>query len=284
MDFGEFISAFGTGYRRLIDPETNKALSKQLFCRDLLCSITTDNDIVIYIDRIRDKKHERSESAFQAFYRNNDRRSLHPIAESIFNSKSLDTNKFWLFLEEYCKGYDKEKLLNNFKRFLPSTSPLTILEDVTNEFVSILEKAAAEPDNRLKEPVSTDKSVCHNYINGSVEAKMSSIIKELIVTGRRIAEFKKTGIGDDVKYKRLRTKIHTDFEQLIALAEVLADSHKAEDPPIVEEILDSATRLEESSFILKTDEFMIVSAQNYYIHRLNSLLSQLQKANTPDAS
>lgn len=277
MDFGSFIAAFGTGYKSLIEPDTNKALNKPLFCRELLCNITNTENIVLYIDGIADKKHERSESAFQALYRNNDRRSLHPIAESIFNSKSLDTSKFMLFLEEYCEGFDKEKLLKNFKRYLPSTSHLTLLEDITNELVSILEKAAAEPDNRLKEPVSTDKPASHNCNNDSVEAQMNSLLKELIITGRKIAEFKKTGTGDYIKYRRLRTKLHDDFEQLISLSESLPDAHEAEDSPIVEEILDSASRLEESNFILKTNEYMIESVKNYNIHRLSALIAQLQQ-------
>ncbi len=277
MDFGRFIAAFGAGYRKLIDPDTNKALSKPLFCRYLLCSITTDINNVIYIDRIQDKKHERSESAFQAFYRNNDRRSLHPIAESILNRKSLDKSKFMFFLEEYCNNYPQEKLLKDFKRYIPSTSYSTLFEDITDAFVSILEKAAAEPDNRLKEPVSTEKLASHNSNNNSVEAQINSLLKELIITGRKIAEFKKTGTGDDIKYRRLRTKLHDDFEQLISLSELLADSQKAENSQIIEEILDSATRLEESNFILTTYEFMIESVKNYNIHRLSNLIAQLQQ-------
>ena len=277
MDFGRFIAAFGAGYRKLIDPDTNKALSKPLFCRYLLCSITTDINNVIYIDRIQDKKHERSESAFQAFYRNNDRRSLHPIAESILNRKSLDKSKFMFFLEEYCNNYPKEKLLKDFKRYIPSTSYSTLFEDITDAFVSILEKAAAEPDNRLKEPVSTEKLASHNSNNNSVEAQINSLLRELIITGRKIAEFKKTGTGDDIKYRRLRTKLHDDFEQLISLSELLADSQKAENSQIIEEILDSATRLEESNFILTTYEFMIESVKNYNIHRLSDLIAQLQQ-------
>ena len=277
MDFGRFIAAFGAGYRKLIDPDTNKALSKPLFCRYLLCSITTDINNVIYIDRIQDKKHERSESAFQAFYRNNDRRSLHPIAESILNRKSLDKSKFMFFLEEYCNNYPQEKLLKDFKRYIPSTSYSTLFEDITDAFVSILEKAAAEPDNRLKEPVSTEKLASHNSNNNSVEAQINSLLKELIITGRKIAEFKKTGTGDDIKYRRLRTKLHDDFEQLISLSELLADSQKAENSQIIEEILDSATRLEESNFILTTYEFMIESVKNYNIHRLSDLIAQLQQ-------
>ena len=106
---------------------------------------------------------------------------------------------------------------------------------------------------------------------------INSLLKELIITGRKIAEFKKTGTGDDIKYIRLRTKLHDDFEQLISLSELLADSQKAENSKIIEEILDSATRLEESNFILTTDEFMIESVKNYNIHRLSDLIAQLQQ-------
>jgi len=157
MDFGEFISAFGKGYTTLIDHVTNKPLTKPYFCRELLCNITKNENIVLYIDCIPDKAHARGESAFYAFYRNSQRRSLHPIAEGIINSDSLDTDKFKTFLAEYVKHYRKEKLLENFKRHLTDISSETFFDDITNEFVRILREEAAKEDRRQRKPKSADK-------------------------------------------------------------------------------------------------------------------------------
>lgn len=122
MDFGSFIVAFGSGYNRLIDPATNKALIKPLFCRKLLCNITNDENIVLYIDGIADGKHARGETTFQAFYRNKERRSLHPIAEPIINNNGIDKKKFHSFLEVYTQYFNKDKLFYNFKKELPNVS------------------------------------------------------------------------------------------------------------------------------------------------------------------
>ncbi len=277
MDFGSFIAAFGAGYRKLIDPDTNKALSKPLFCRYLLCSITTDTNIVIYIDGIQDKKHERSESAFQAFYRNNDRRSLHPIAEIIFNRKSLDTSEFMFFLEEYCNNYPKEKLLKDFERYIPSTSYSTLFKDITESFVSILEKAAAEPDNRSKASLPPDKYDTSDYSNNSVAARINAMLTKLIRTGRSIAEFKGTSLSDKVLYSKLKNSLHKEFEQFTLLSESLPNCNETADSPIVDEIVSLITSLEETDFILKTADYMIESMKNYHIHRLCALITQLQQ-------
>lgn len=122
MDFGSFIAAFGTGYRSLVDSDTNKALTKQAFCRMLLCNITNDENIVLYIDGIADGKHARGETTFQAFYRNKERRSLHPIAEPIINNNGIDKKKFHSFLEVYTQYFNKDKLFYNFKKELPNVS------------------------------------------------------------------------------------------------------------------------------------------------------------------
>ena len=277
MDFGEFISAFGTGYRKLLDHRTNKILTKPYFCRYLLCNTTKDEIVVMYIDGIEDKAHERGESAFQAFYRNEDRRTLHPIAESIINSNSLDTSKFMIFLEDYCKGYNKEELLSNFKRYLPSASSSTLFEDITDELVKILEREAAIPDKRRKEPTSLDNVNSANESDDSLEAKIDAVLTALIAIGREIADFKRTGVGDDVRYSRLMSKLKNDFEQLLALSDLLHSNTIEDEPSIYSEICTSVQSLEAKSFILTKAEFMIESLKNYHIHRLIELIKKAKE-------
>ena len=278
MNFGEFINAFGTGYKNL-----TVGLTKPFFCRYLLCNITKDETVVVFIDGIKDKAHERGESAFQAFYRNNDRRSLHPIAERLFNSNSIDENKFMLFLQEFCGHYDKEELLKNFKPYLPSSSHSTLFKDITNEFVKILREEAAIPDKRRKEPLSLNSANRTIEINASLGTKIDMLLKDLITTGREIAEFKRTGVGDDVRYSRLKTELSNYFEQLLALSKQLSQNTNGEESSVLCDIRSAIQSLTAENFILSTNQFMIVSAQNYHIHRLSRLLSQLQKENTPDA-
>lgn len=277
MDFGEFIAAFGTGYRKLPDTENNKAITKPTFCRELLCSITKDTNIVLYIDGIQDMKHKRSEPAFQAFYRNGERRSLHPIAEKIINSNSLDTSKFIHLLEKYCKEYDKEILLTNFKKYLPSVSSDTLFDGITNEFVRILEEAATEQDKRRKEPIHNKPDSHNDEINDSIEAKIEELLQSMIRKGRKIAEFKRTGVADMVRYSRLKNSLHKDFEQLTLLSDSLTKFNETDYSPIVEDIIDSIISLDESCFILRTEEYMIESFKNFHIHRLSKLLKQLHE-------
>ena len=269
MNFGEFINAFGTGYKNLI-----VGLTKPYFCRHLLCNITKDETVVVYIDGIKDKAHERGESAFQAFYRNKDRRSLHPIAESILNSNSLDASKFILFLEDYCKGYYKEKLLTNFMKYLPSATSSTLFEDVTNEFIRILKEEAAIPDKRRKESASLNNANSAKVSDDSLEAKMSRLLKELIITGREIAEFKSTGVGDSIRRLRLIETLKDDFERLLVLSNQLNQDEIDENSSIYSDIRASVQSLTADNFILSTNQFMIESVQNYHIHRLSDLIKK----------
>lgn len=277
MDFGSFIAAFGAGYKNLDDSDTNKALTKQAFCRMLLCNITNDENKVLYINGIAEAKYARGDSAYQAFYRKNDRRSLHPIAEPIINNNSIDKKKFRSFLEMYTLYFSKDELLNNFKEMIPAVSSSTLFEDITNEFVSILIKAAAEIDNRLKEPISPDKSDISDYSNNSVVAKINAMLTKLIRTGRSIAEFKGTSLSDKVFYLKLKNSLHQEFEQFTLLSESLPNCNETADSPIVDEIVSLITSLEETDFILKTADYMIESMKNYHIHRLSTLITQLQQ-------
>ena len=277
MDFGEFIAAFGSGYSKLIDCKTNKGLNKQLFCRYLLCSITNKENLVLYKNGIEDKKHELSEAAYQSFYRNGDRRSLHPIAESIINSNSLDTSKFMSFLKEYCKDYSKEKLLTNFKRYLPSASSSTLFDDITDELVKILKREAAISDKRRKEPKSANKADFANESDDSLETQMDRLLEELISTGREIAEFEPTGVCDDVRSSKLRETLKNDFKQWLALSKQLPQNKNGESSSIYSDIRASVQSLTAENFILSTDQFMIESVQNYHIHRLCELLRKAKE-------
>lgn len=277
MDFGIFIAAFGTGYRSLVDSDTNKALTKQAFCRMLLCNITNDENKVLYINGIAEAKYARGDSAYQAFYRKNDRRSLHPIAEPIINNNSIDKKKFHSFLEVYTQYFSKDELLNNFKKMIPAVSFSTLFDDITNEFVSILIKAAAKIDNRLKEPISPDKSDISDYSNNSVVAKMNILLTKLIRIGRRIAEFKGTSIKEKALFLKLKNSLHQEFEQFTLLSESLSNCNETADSPIEDEIVSLISSLEEADFILTTDEYIIESVKNFHMHRLSSLLQQLQE-------
>lgn len=276
MDFGEFIGAFGTGYATLIVYGTKCRLTKPYFCKYLLCSITEDETVVMYIDGIEDEAHKRGESAFQAFYRNKNRRSLHPIAERIIDKNSIDTDKFYYFLESYCENYSEEKLLTNFKKYLPSTSSSTLFEDITNEFVRILKEEAAKPDKRRKEPVSLNNADSVTESDDSLEAKMETLLTALIETGREIAELKQTGVGDDVRRSRLIETLNNDFEQLLALSNQLSRNINGEKPSVYSEIRTSVQSLTAENFILSKPDFMIESLNNHHIHRLIELLSKLQ--------
>ncbi|SEL65706.1 hypothetical protein SAMN02910353_03100 [Ruminococcus sp. YRD2003] len=276
MNFGESIAAFGTGYRKLLDKRTNKVLTKSDFCKYLLCRISKDEIVVLYSDGIEDKKHERGKDTFTSYYRNKDRRSLHPIAESIINSNNLDTSKFMSFLEDYCENYSKEKLLTNFKKYLPSASTSTLFDGITDEFVKILKGEESIPDNRRKGPASLNKADYAKESDDSLEAKMDRLLNTLIITGREIAEFTRTGVGDDVRYSRLMRKLKNDFKQLLALSELLHSS-TSDDSSIYNEICTSVLSLEAKSFILTTHEFMIESVKNYHIHRLSELLRRVKE-------
>ncbi len=161
IDFGQFIDAFGNGYRTMPDIHdgltaenaVHKTMVKETFCRALLCEITSSEDIVIYINGIRDAKSKRSLSAFQSYYKNgNKRRSLRAIAVGIINTQSMDKNKFKSFLENYVQHYSKAMLCCNYQKYLTDVTEETLFNSITDAFEQILVVAYNEPDNRQKSP------------------------------------------------------------------------------------------------------------------------------------
>ena len=119
-DFSEFLAAFGDGYRTMINSKTDAVFTKPLFCRELLCKISKNESKVNCVNG--ECNWEREDSAFSALYRNKDRRSLKPIAKFLVLETNRDEEKFKNFLQEYVMNYPKEKLLKNFKEYLPDTN------------------------------------------------------------------------------------------------------------------------------------------------------------------
>lgn len=179
MDLGKFIKAFGTGYKHMNEqrnPETGRVthLSKPCFCRALLCAITRDETYVF----------NRSEKDFESYYRNTDRRSLHPIAEIMIDQDDIDREKFKRFLEKYIQYFSREKLLENFQKYLPNTNKDSLFDDMTAAFVEIIQEAAAEPDMRRKcpAPVSAENGQDKNVISSDDRCNIKKIITQLFRT------------------------------------------------------------------------------------------------------
>ena len=154
MDFGTFVAVFGNGYSfmkntRKIVPDEPPIHNKKSFCRELLFRITTDDKYVLHPNGDTEST-PRSLQAFEAYYRNSKRRSLHPIAAPIIHKCLLDDEGFHDFLKEYTKHYSKDILLKSFQKYIPETSLETLFDDITDAFIQILRKAASEPDRRRK--------------------------------------------------------------------------------------------------------------------------------------
>lgn len=155
MDFGQFISSFQSIYQtiqndRKMEADEPLRHNKKSFCRELLCQIAENENIVLYPNGDKSQS-PRSLKTFEAYYRNGKRRSLHPIAVQI--RQHLDLIKFMRFLHCVVKHSGKEQLKKNFQEYLPDVTSRSILGDITRAFVDILRKAADIPDRRYKLPV-----------------------------------------------------------------------------------------------------------------------------------
>ncbi len=163
--------------------------------------------------------------------------------------------------------------MGNFQEALKSEGT----QSPSKKLVPILEKAAAEPDNRSKASLPPDKYDTSDYSNNSVAARINAMLTKLIRTGRSIAEFKGTSLSDKVFYSKLKNALRQEFEQFTLLSESLPNCNETADSPIVDEIVCLITSLEETDFILTTADYMIESMKNYHIHRLCALITQLQQ-------
>lgn len=146
IDFSEFIDIFGNGYRTMpnfqkLDKDEKSTLDKRSFCRELLRNITSN----VYLVDMKDGTklgNPYNLSAFEALYRNHEKRSLHPIASRIVNCHCVNKEKFLTFLSQYSDHYSKEQLLANLQKYFPDATEKTCFEIIANEFVRIIENAA----------------------------------------------------------------------------------------------------------------------------------------------
>ena len=249
MDFIELIASFGNGYRCIMD-NTCKKWTKPEFCRQLLCNIAVNRNMVLYKDGIPDENNERDDTYFTALYRKKDTRSLKPI--SILINGEYDEEKFKSFLEFYTTFYDKKRLFNNFKEYLSNISMETLFDDITRELIRIL-NAAADEGNL----VSAVKSVISSYIS-ELNESLSSLLKQ----GNRIYNlqtiyFKDEGLkkleeGLDEQFEYLQNEIYSKIEKYNGVHRIdsLAD------------ILSIIPMIKEKDFVASRESFMIRSFNN----------------------
>lgn len=274
MDFGQFINAFGTGYRHLEEtrnPETGRInhLKKQHFCRMLLCAITKNETYV----------SNRSDVEFQSFYRNKDRRSLHPIAEEIFDKNDLDTEKFKHFLKRYYAVCSKDKLYLSFKELNPTISLEMLEDDITDEFVSILQEAAAKPDGRRKPPKTDQTAANKEAVVEELIEKMKRIFNGLIKTGRKIANNQRAFGSFKYPLKptpELWDQLQRQFDKLTELNSTLLkqDSDKH---PTVQDLISTVEILKADDFVLSDFEYCIlIPGKEQPVHNVKNLLAKLE--------
>lgn len=283
MEFADFITAFGNGYKA--------QWRKEDFCKALLCSIAKDENMVIYENGKQEEKYKRGSTTFQSYYRNGKRRSIRPIAVCIHNN--LDLCKFKRFLDTYTAFYSKQTLFADFNKYYPDITEENLFDKITDSFVEIIKAACNEPDKRRRPPMSSqiyevpqmdkislsvvnDATVSDTNDVESLIKYINETIGSLITTGRRIAEFNNRCVADNTYYSKLKSKLHTEHEQLYVLYEKLSDYNEIHSNSIIEQILISILQLEENNFILSTNEFIITSRKNYHIHRLRELISKFQ--------
>lgn len=241
-DFSEFLAAFGDGYRTMINSKTDAVFTKPLFCRELLCKISKNESKVNCVNG--ECNWEREDSAFSALYRNKDRRSLKPIAKFLVLETNRDEEKFKNFLQEYVMNYPKEKLLKNFKEYLPDTNLETLFDDITVLFVEIIINAANEPDKRKSKAVkkddkSNDDSFIYRDIDPShafqipnqttVNTDESDPLFMLKTTIDFLIEKSKilnvSQYGSDI-YKKCDKEINDGIERLLLINSMLIDQNK----------------------------------------------------------
>lgn len=274
MDFGQFINAFGTGYKQLkvsSNPNTGRInhLKKQHFCKMLLCAITKDESYV----------SNRSDTEYHSFYRNTDRRSLHPIAETMVARNDLDTVKFKSFLKQYYGVYEKEKLFQSFVKLNTNISLETLEDDITNVFVEILQEAAAKPDGRRKPPITDQATYTLECNANSLIEQIDDMLEGLIETGRKIA-------STQTVYGRLKLNLKPTLElwellhrYLHRLKYLTASLHKlhSDERSTVRQLFRAVSCIEANDFVMSEAEYMLGTGNNSQVHNVEQSLSELKK-------
>lgn len=177
-----------------------------------------------------------------------------------------------LFVDYIIESIDESNYPELCKRFEDAPFNLTIeIDDVPQRLAEIYEEILV--DAAKGKSASKDLSFYKNDFK--LLSKLDSTLINLIEIGRKIAEFKNTGVADNVRYAKLKDLLHSEFEQLTTLSKSLIEPTYTVDSQTVEDIISSVMSLEENSFILTTDEFTVESIKNYHIHRLIDILSLL---------
>lgn len=281
MDFAEFINAFGNGYRHINEnrnTETGRIthLNKPGFCRALLCAITKNETYV----------SNRSDTEFQSFYRNTDRRSLHPIAETIIDHNDIDREKFKRFLEDYSRYFSKEKLLENLHKpgYLPNTTLETLFDDITTELVDILKKSAAVKDKRRKTITpsqQTTPTVSASAVNNSAGCplikNLNDTLQKLITLGNELYRLNNPLVRDVAQIKRLNASLHDEFKQLTESASALLFNHSAIDSSKIRRIFNYVQSMKEEDFITSEYATRLISISNNPVLQWHNRIQELQE-------
>lgn len=237
---------------------------KYLFTIDLL-KAGLDADGMYYIKSLRSDEAGKSRIRKLLSGKND----ITEIAPNIINCFHQN-----LFVDYIIESIDESNYPELCKRFEDAPFNLTIeIDDVPQRLAEIYEEILTD----AAKGKSASNALSFYKNDFKLLSKLDSTLINLIEIGRKIAEFKNTGVADNVRYAKLKDLLHSNFEQLITLSNSLSKFNEAEDSPIVEDIVDSVMSLEENNFILTTSEYMIESINNYHIHRLSSLLSQLKQ-------
>ncbi len=205
--------------------------------------------------------------------------------KSLYKANHKDTKTY---RERYKGKTYKEALFEQVVAILKDTSQDNMSMDLALLFKNIIDTSSPKEilqeksqiqDIMRKVSTSTNKANLTNESDDSLETKMDMLLNTLITTGREIAEFKPTGIGDYVRYSRLMGTLKNDFEQLLTLSKLLPQNTIDHNSSIFNDIRCSVQSLTAENFILSTSQFMIESLRNYHIHRLSELLRKAQEKN-----
>lgn len=318
MEFDAFVSAFGTGYRsirneRRIEGGESEYHNKASFCRELLCQITKDESIVLF-KGADPNGFPRTLPTFESFYRNNQRRSIRPIARCMLERNAIDKAKFKRFLKLYTGEFSKDILFQNFQPYLSNTTLKTLLNGITDEYVRIIRAAANEPDRRqgdtdsvssdLKdkeaengclvhnpaevvaastEPVSVPSNQCVIEVEDSDMKhnpihEVDALLNKLIKVGRMVADYEKEKAVGQFKILKspFRSKLQSEFKRLRLLADALLTSEESQTASALDQIAQLIFELTAESFVLSEFEYRIITPQNEQLHQLLNLVEGLK--------
>lgn len=199
--------------------------------------------------------------------------------KSLYATNHKDTKTF---RQRYNGKTYKEALFEKVAATLKDTSQDSMSMDLALLFKNIIDTISPQgksqtQDTLKKRTVSTDKTDSTIEGDDSLETKIEKQFNKLIKTGREIAEFKPTGVGDDIRHKRLMGTLNDDFEQLQTLSDLLPHNLIDDNSSIPNDIRCSIQSLTAENFILSTSQFMIESLRNYHIHRISELLKKAKE-------